>query len=325
MSRDSSGNFSLVAGNPVVAGTTITDAWANSTLSDIGQALTDSLDRNGRGGMLAALKGLDGAVGTPAYTFTNESTTGFYRSSAGVIRVALSGVLQYQFSAGTFTVYGTGANPTYLQFTCLGSGSPAVISAGGSIADSDLKLQENGATGKVVVGLGIIAANFPVFTASQLKGRFVLARSTTRVNAPADTLENTVWTGTIPAGMLGTNGYIDLNVLWSSITATVSSKIIRVYFDGNKIYEYNDGIAGGGVRYFEPVISLRIANRNSANSQLTANLVYQVGSFISSVLGFSEQTVNTALAKNVTITMQKATAGDTMSLENVSFELCPSN
>ncbi len=31
----SSGTFSLVAGNPVVTGTTISSTWANNTLSDI--------------------------------------------------------------------------------------------------------------------------------------------------------------------------------------------------------------------------------------------------------------------------------------------------
>lgn len=56
MSRDSNGDYSLPAGvNPVVAGTTITDDWANTTLSDVATALTDSWDRQGRGAPLANL------------------------------------------------------------------------------------------------------------------------------------------------------------------------------------------------------------------------------------------------------------------------------
>ena len=53
--RDSSGTYSLPAGNPVVSGTIIETAWANPTMSDIASALTDSLSRSGKGGMTAAL------------------------------------------------------------------------------------------------------------------------------------------------------------------------------------------------------------------------------------------------------------------------------
>jgi hypothetical protein len=44
--RNSSGTFSLVSGNPVVTGTTISTTWANNTLSDIATELTDSLSRS---------------------------------------------------------------------------------------------------------------------------------------------------------------------------------------------------------------------------------------------------------------------------------------
>ena len=39
MSRNGSGTYTLPVGNPVVSGTTITSAWANSTLTDIATAL----------------------------------------------------------------------------------------------------------------------------------------------------------------------------------------------------------------------------------------------------------------------------------------------
>lgn len=45
MPRDSSGNYTLPAGNPVVTQTLITSNWANTTLSDIAAALTDSLSK----------------------------------------------------------------------------------------------------------------------------------------------------------------------------------------------------------------------------------------------------------------------------------------
>jgi hypothetical protein len=48
MSRDGSGNYSLVSGNPVTTNTVISSTWANSTLSDIAAALTQSLSKDGQ-------------------------------------------------------------------------------------------------------------------------------------------------------------------------------------------------------------------------------------------------------------------------------------
>lgn len=48
MSRNGSGTYSLPAGNPVVTGTTISSTWANNTLNDMANALTDSLAADGQ-------------------------------------------------------------------------------------------------------------------------------------------------------------------------------------------------------------------------------------------------------------------------------------
>lgn len=48
MSRNGSGTYSLVSGNPVVTGTTISSTWANNTLNDIATALTQSLAYDGQ-------------------------------------------------------------------------------------------------------------------------------------------------------------------------------------------------------------------------------------------------------------------------------------
>jgi hypothetical protein len=55
MSRNGSGVYSLVAGNPVVSGTTITTTWANSTLTDIASALTGSVAADGQTPMSGSL------------------------------------------------------------------------------------------------------------------------------------------------------------------------------------------------------------------------------------------------------------------------------
>ena len=48
MSRNGSGTYSLPAGNPVVTGTTISSTWANTTLTDMANALTGSLASDGQ-------------------------------------------------------------------------------------------------------------------------------------------------------------------------------------------------------------------------------------------------------------------------------------
>ena len=55
MSRNGSGTYNLPAGNPVVTGTTVTSTWANSTMSDISNALTQSVAADGQTPMTGAL------------------------------------------------------------------------------------------------------------------------------------------------------------------------------------------------------------------------------------------------------------------------------
>jgi hypothetical protein len=92
MPRDASGNYTLPAGNPVVTATVISSTWANTTLNDIRDTLTDSLSRSGEGGMTAPLAEIDGTALVPSYTFSSEPGLGFYRAAAGVL--AASGPLQ---------------------------------------------------------------------------------------------------------------------------------------------------------------------------------------------------------------------------------------
>lgn len=89
MPRNSSGTYTLPSGNPVISGTVIASDWANTTMPDLGNEITDSLSRSGEGGMLAPLKHTDGTAAAPAVTWTNEITSGWYRFGAGEIRFSL--------------------------------------------------------------------------------------------------------------------------------------------------------------------------------------------------------------------------------------------
>ena len=104
MSRDSSGNYTLPPDNPVVAGTVITDVWANTTMDDIAQALTDSLDRYGRGGMLAPFRFADGTIAAPGAAWALEPSTGFWREAIGLLDVSVLGIVVAQFNPGGMTI-----------------------------------------------------------------------------------------------------------------------------------------------------------------------------------------------------------------------------
>ena len=116
-SRGSSGTYSLPTGNPVTTHNVITSTWANSTLADIQTELTNSLDRNGRGGMRAPLLSIDGTQTSPEYSFTSEPTSGIYRKGAGNVCFATAGADRACWSSSGETV--TTLNATALNATTL--------------------------------------------------------------------------------------------------------------------------------------------------------------------------------------------------------------
>lgn len=105
MPRNSSGNYTLPAGNPVVSGTVIEASWANDTLSDLAAAMTDSLSRDGEGGMTAPLRIVDGSASVPGLGFSSETGSGIYRNAAGDYYLVVLG-------AGVFRLQSTGVSVT---------------------------------------------------------------------------------------------------------------------------------------------------------------------------------------------------------------------
>lgn len=104
MPRNASGVYSKATAD-VVAGTTITASWANTTLDDIAQGITDSLDRQGRGGMLAPFAFTDGAVSAPGAAWSNEPNTGLFRQAAGDLRMSILGTARMRWNANGAQVW----------------------------------------------------------------------------------------------------------------------------------------------------------------------------------------------------------------------------
>lgn len=174
MPRDSQGNYTLPAGNPVVSGTVITSTWANTTMDDIAIGITDSLDRQGRGGMLAPFQFADGNVSAPGATWTNEPTSGDYRAGAGDLRRSILATDVMRWLVGQADIW-TGA-----AWETIATTVTALLKSGGTMT-GDIDMDGNSIIGAAVT------ENAQTGTAYQL----VLADSgklVTMDNAAANTL-----------------------------------------------------------------------------------------------------------------------------------------
>jgi len=113
MPRNSFGVYTLPdVINPVVPATIIQASWANPTLEDIGNELTQSFPRNGSAGMTAAAKFADGTAPAPGVAFTGAANTGMFRN--GTTLGFSSGGLQ-TFSVGPNSFAGMSAGVSYFS------------------------------------------------------------------------------------------------------------------------------------------------------------------------------------------------------------------
>lgn len=91
MPREPSGIYNL-PNAPVVSNTTILSSDENTTRDDMAAEIEASLDRHGRGPMLAPVRVPNQTAGAPGYSFTDETNTGWYRAGANDVRFAVGGV-----------------------------------------------------------------------------------------------------------------------------------------------------------------------------------------------------------------------------------------
>lgn len=126
MPRNGSGSYSLPE-LPFTAGTTISSAAVNDDFSDIATALTGSVASDGQTTITGSLKGFSGSVSSPSYSFSAETTSGFYFYSSGKIGIALAGVLSWIISATGISTSGgmSLAQPVGFVGDYAGSTAPA--------------------------------------------------------------------------------------------------------------------------------------------------------------------------------------------------------
>jgi hypothetical protein len=155
MSRNGSGTYTLPAGNPVVTGTTISSTWANNTLTDIQNALTQSIAADGQTQITGALQmnsnkvtGMGQATAAgDAVEFAQFSTPSFTGDvsmlSTGYVLVPKGTTAQRPVSpvAGEMRY-----NTDYSQFEGYSNGVWGQLGGGATGGGNDQVFVENGVT-----------------------------------------------------------------------------------------------------------------------------------------------------------------------------------
>ena len=175
MSRNGSGTFNLTAGNPVVSGTTISSTWANTTLSDIANGLTQSISADGQTPITGALQmnsnqinGL--ANGTSATDAINLSQLTAFSATLGTMStqnataisvgtIAATGDISFTSTGFLLIPSGTTAqrpvsptageirfNTTFGQFEGYANGAWGQLGGGATGGGGDQVFVENGKT-----------------------------------------------------------------------------------------------------------------------------------------------------------------------------------
>lgn len=98
MPSDINGNYSLPSGYLAVEGETIQPSQHNPPLEDLAAAVSVRLPVNGSKGMTGPIKLVDGSAGSPAAQFGSATSTGIYKTTAG-IGVAIGGAKVAEFGA----------------------------------------------------------------------------------------------------------------------------------------------------------------------------------------------------------------------------------
>ncbi len=154
----------------------------------------------------------------------------------------------------------------------------------------------------------------PLYRAPKFR---VLGSSAVGVSGGADTNENILATITVPAGAMGLNGILRWDALFTH-TSSANNKILRVRFGGI-----------GGTTYLSLTNTTTatyrdfgaLQNRGAANSQVGKSSNSTTSAFSATGTAVTTSAIDTSAATTLVITGQKASAGETLTLEQYLVEL----
>jgi len=141
----------------------------------------------------------------------------------------------------------------------------------------------------------------------------ILASSNVATTAPADTAVNTLATYTMPANTMGQDGVLEIDNIWT-VNNNANTKTARVLFGGTA---YNSQALASNVQQVDRTF---IRNRTTS-SQFGRVSGAGAGGYGVTTGTLTTSSIDTTQSVAVLIQAQKATAGDTMTLEGYTITL----
>jgi len=158
-------------------------------------------------------------------------------------------------------------------------------------------------------------AGLVTFLNSEGKSR-ILASSGVGVTHTGDTNETVLATVTIPAGIMGLNGALRINSLWSTPGGSGNTKTLKIRLGGISGSTFLSVALTTTLGFID--INRIIQNRNSASSQVSKNIA---SSIATTGAAATTASVNTSAAQDLVFTAQLASAGESITLEQYLVEL----
>lgn len=282
----------------------------------------------------ATLTGLLQGNGTSAFTaISNSSTVGQVLRVTGASTYAwgaldladsdaITGDLPFAnlTQGSALSVLGVTGNATAdVASIAAGSDGQVLRRSGTSLAFGAVDLDSaNSVTGTLAVANGGTNAATAIEADRNLQTAYVLAQSFVAVNGTAVTSEEVYATITVPANALGANGVVEVYSYWG-YTNSANNKVTRIRWGG---------ISGDIMRTSTQTTSASVqlwggwGNRNNTSSQV-GYMSVSGGSFVTSVVALMTATRDTTAAVDIVITGQKASSGETLTLEGYRVIIYP--
>lgn len=157
-----------------------------------------------------------------------------------------------------------------------------------------------------------------VTAARNLQTGYILGQSAVAVSVSATTSEETLATITVPANSMGANGCVEILAAFT-MTNSANNKTMRFKF-GGAATTYRVLVATTSATF---LVYGALCNRNATNSQVSNVSQTAAGAFGSSINPLVTSAVDTTANVDITITGQKASSGETLTLENYMVRLYP--
>lgn len=152
-----------------------------------------------------------------------------------------------------------------------------------------------------------------VFSRGKMGMCFTLGQSHIQINSPLDTNDNSLWSLTVPGGLMGANDSLRITTLWSH-TNSANSKNMKTLFGGTVFQSFTAGATNC------TQIQCTIRNRNAKNSQVTHQ--FAAGAIYGSAgTGVTTAAVDTTIDQVLSIVANKVSGAESLALECVIVEL----